>query len=172
MRKGVFIAGAVATILVALLLGFFRLNRRAEVADIISDEAAWDFRDSLAEATKMKVAFLQDGLVARVVGEDEDAYLCAIQDTFPVPKTEARTELWSASDGKGIVFLKHPGSLPAYSKPDLSSSIVMNLTWEEGCVPETYPCLGLDDGWFRIDADGTPACIEAEYVCWDAMDTF
>lgn len=172
MKRETIIVGAALLLLGFSLFGFFRLQRRARVADIVSDEAAWDFRDSLAEATEMKVAFLPDSLMARVVGEDEDAYLCAVQDTFSVPKTEARTELWSAADGKGIVFLKHPGSLPAYSEPDLSSSIVMNLTWEEGFVPDTYPCLGLDGGWFRIDAEGTPAYIEAEHVCWDAMDSF
>lgn len=172
MRRETVTAGAALLLLGLSVFGFFRLQRRAGVADIVSDEAAWDFLDSLARATEMKVAFLQDGLVARVAGEDDGAYICAVQDTFSVPKTEARTELWSAADGKGIVFLKHPGSLPAYSEPDPSSGIVMDLTWEEGRVPDTYPCLGLDDGWFRIDAGGTQACIRAEHVCWDSMDTF
>ena len=159
-------------ILAVAVLGLLLLRQRAKVADIISDEAAWDFRDSLAEATTMKVAILQDGHVARVSSEDDSTYLCDIQDYFTVNKSDVRVELWSAADGKGIVYLKQSGERPAYSKPDHNSEVVAYLISEEGFVPETYLCLGLSDGWFKVDAGGETAYIEAKYVYWDAIDSF
>ena len=77
-------------ILAVAVLGLLLLRQRAKVADIISDEAAWDFRDNLAEATTMKVAILQDGHVARVSSEDDTTYLCDIQDYFTVNKSDVR----------------------------------------------------------------------------------
>ncbi len=139
---------------------------------IIDDEAAWDYRDSLAAATGMEVAFLTDGSIARVLSEDDAAYQCGIQDTFTVSKDEVRLEHWTAADGRGVVFLKEPGRCPAYSLPDSSSGIVAYIVYEEGYVPVTYPCLGLSNTWFRIDAGGKPAYIDARYVTWDAIDTF
>ena len=159
-------------ILLISFISFMLLQKRAKIADIVSDEAAWDFRDSLASATGMKVAFLQDGFVARVLREEDDTYLCDIQDTFHVRKSDVKVELWTAADGKGIVYLKHSGKRPAYSEPDRNAAVVADLMLEKGYLPETYPCLGLEDGWFKIDVDGKQAFIQAEYVCWDAINTF
>lgn len=172
MTKKNFIVGMALLLLGAGLYGFFHFQRRAKVADIISDEAAWDYRDSLAAATGMEVAFLPDGHVARILREDADTYLCEVQDTFTVRKSDVRVELWSAANGRGVVFLKHNGKFPAYSEPDSNSSIVAYLMAEDGYVPETYPCLGLCDGWFKIDVGGKTAYIETGFVIWDATDTF
>ena len=153
-------------------LGYLLLQNRAKVANIISDEARWDVLDSLSSATQMKVVILQDGTAARYISEDEATYTCDIQDSFTVPKEEASVELWSAAEGKGIVYLKEPGFCPSYSEPDLVSAIVLDLIYEEGCVPDTYTCLGLENGWYKIDMGESPAYIEAKYVNWDAIDTF
>ncbi|MCQ2178378.1 MAG: hypothetical protein MJY42_05800 [Bacteroidales bacterium] len=73
MKRGTVTAGAALLLLGLSVFGFFRLQRRAGVADIVSDEAAWDFLDSLARATEVKVACVEGGRVARVVGEDDGA---------------------------------------------------------------------------------------------------
>lgn len=153
-------------------IAFIQLQKKAKVSDIISDEAKWDVLDSLAASAQMKVVILQDRTVARYVSEDDETYTCNIQDTFSVPKEDAHVELWSASDGKGVVYLKEPGFRPSYSEPDPVSAIVLDLVYEEGCVPETYSCLGLTDGWYKIDMGESPSYIEAQYVNWDAIDTF
>ena len=155
-----------------LAVAFMHLQRMAKVSEIISDEAEWDVRDSLSAAAQMKVVILQDGTVARYVSENGNAYSCDIQDTFSVPREEVRVELWSASDGKGIVYLKEPGVRPAYSAPDPAAATVLDLIYEEGCVPDTYPCLGLEDGWYKVRVGERPAFIEARYVIWDAVDSF
>ena len=164
----------IATLIVVGLLAFAfgQLKKVSKVSDIISDEASWDARDSLMDATQMKVVILQDGMVARYVSEDDNTFTCSIQDCFTVPKDGARVELWSASDGKGIVYLKDPGTFPSYLRPDSSSARVKDLVYEEGYVPDTYKCLGLQDGWFKIEVGKTPAYVKAEAVNWDAIDSF
>lgn len=170
-RKDSIILLAIVTIGL-LAIAFIQLQKKSMVSDIISDEAKWDFLDSLSAASQMKVVILHDGTIARYVSEDEDTYTCDIQDSFTVSKEEARIELWSASDGKGVVYLKEQGFRPSYSEPDPFAAIVLDLVYEEGCVPETYTCLGFNDGWYKINMGDSPAYIEAQYVNWDAIDSF
>lgn len=59
-----------SVLLLALVLCAVFLYERSKVAMIIDDEAAWDVRDSLSNATRMKVIILSDGTVARYAGED------------------------------------------------------------------------------------------------------
>ena len=172
MKKKPVIFTLVAIVVLAIICAAAFLYERSKVALIIDDEAVWDLRDSLSAASQMKVVILQDGTAARFISEDESTYTCEIQDSFSVLKEEARVELWSASDGKGIVYLKEPGYRPSYSDPDLASTIVLDLIYEEGCVPETYSCLGFEDGWYKINLGKSPAYIEAQYVFWDAIDSF
>lgn len=172
MKRRDSIIVAVLIVLSLLAFAFVQLQKAAKISEIISDEARWDALDSLTDATQTKVVILQDGMVARYVSEDETTFTCGIQDSFTVPKNEAHVELWSAADGKGIVCLKVPGVFPSYSKPDPSSVKVQDLVYEEGYVPDTYKCLGLKDGWFKIEVGEKPAYIEAKYVNWDAIDTF
>lgn len=166
-KGSVIVVGAFVVVVAGVLAaGYLQLRRRAAVADVISDEARWDYLDSLSAASQMKVVVLEDGMVARYVGEDEDAYTCDIQDTFLVGKDEACVELWSAADGKGVVFLKRPGSRPAYSSPDAAAGVVGELIYESGYVPDTYPCLGLElelgDGWYKIDVGGRVAMLRQD----------
>ena len=163
----------IALIIIGLIaIAFVQFQNNSKVSDIISDEAKWDALDSLSAAAQMKVVILQDGTVARYVSEDEDTYSCSIQDSFTVSKEASRVELWSASEGKGIVYLKEPGARPSYSEPDTVAAIVLDLVYEEGCLLETHTCLGLNDGWYKIVMGDTPAYIEAQYVNWDAIDSF
>ena len=176
-KGSIIVAGALVAVVVGVLVaGFLQLRRRAAVADVISDEARWDYLDSLSAASRMKVVVLEDGMVARYVSEDENAYTCDIQDTFLVGKDEACVELWTAAEGKGFVYLKRPGSCPAYSSPDVAAEAVGELVYDLGYVPDTYPCLGLEmelgDGWYKIDMGGRVAYVEAWRVYWDAIDSF
>ena len=61
-RKRIIIAGLILLLAGAGFYGFRQLQKRAMVADIISDEAAWDYRDSLAAATGPEASPRQDML--------------------------------------------------------------------------------------------------------------
>lgn len=149
-------------------IGYMLLHNRAKVADVISDEAAWDLRDA---SPKKIVIITQGGMVARYLTEDEDNYIGDIQDSVWIPKSHAMIETWYASDGKGIVCLKEEGELPAYAEPDSTSKIVGKLTFESGYCPDSYDCLGYKDGWFKIKVADTEGYISGKYVYWDAIDT-
>lgn len=162
----------VAVVLAAACAAVF-LYERSKVAMIIDDEAAWDVRDSLSNATQMKVVLLPDGTVARYVSEDSDNYTVDIQDSFTVSKEGAIVETWSAADGKGIVYMKEPGMVQVLYEPDLMSGVKCELTYEEGECPCTYKCCGLKDGWYEIElSEGESGYIQARNMNWDAIDTF
>lgn len=140
-----------------------------KIATIVNDEAAWDLRDS---SPSMSVLLLGDGSAARFEGETDQNYIGSIQDVFEVPKADAEVVTWYACDGKGIVYLKDFGALPAFSQADETSAVVGQLLYDEGYTPETYRCLGFRDGWFEIEFDGTPGFVREDQVIWDAIDSF
>jgi len=120
----------------------------------------------------MKVVTCNGDVLGRYVSETEDSYIVEVQDTYPVEKAGARVELWKASEGKGIVYLKDFGKANAYSEMNENSEIVFSLSYEECYVPDTYKCLGYRKGWFQIEKDGATGYIQERLVNWDSIDTF
>lgn len=173
MKKKPIIYALIVAVLLALAYAAVFLYERSKVAMIIDDEAAWDVRDSLSSATQMKVVLLPEGTVARYVSEDSDFYTVDIQDSFIVPKEGTIVETWSAADGKGVVFMKEPGMVQVLYEPDLMAGVKCDLTYEEGECPCTYKCRGLKDGWYEIEMwEGESGYVQAQYMNWDAIDTF
>jgi hypothetical protein len=116
---------------------------------------------------------VKDGICQGVLIEEKaDTYIVSVQDDIEIPKEGANVELWKASDGKGVVYLKDWGSEKIYASPDASSEVIGTTTYEEGELPETYKCLGLEDGWFKIQFADRQGYIQAEKVDWAALDTF
>jgi hypothetical protein len=107
-----------------------------------------------------------------LIEEKADTYLVSVQDDIEIPKEGASVELWKASDGKGVVYLKDWGSEKIYAGPDASSEVIGTTTYEEGELPETYACLGLEDGWFKIQFADRQGYIQTSKVDWTALDTF
>jgi len=127
---------------------------------------------SSEQGPSMKVVVSDTDVLGRYVSETEDSYIVEVQDTYPVEKTGARVELWKASEGRGIVYLKDFGKADAYAEMNESSEIVFSLCYEEGDVPDTYRCLGFRKGWFRIEKDGATGYIRERLVNWDSIDAF
>ena len=107
-----------------------------------------------------------------LIEEKADTYLVSVQDDIEIPKEGASVELWKAADGKGVVYLKDWGSEKIYAGPDASSEVIGTTTYEEGELPETYACLGLENGWFKIQFADRQGYIQAGKVDWTALDTF
>lgn len=173
MKRKTLVIGLVT--LAVLILAFCAtfLYERSKVAMIIDDEAAWDVIDSRSNATQMKVVILPDGTVARYVSEDEDTYTVNIQDSFTVKKEDTSVEIWSAKEGKGIVYMKTPGMVQVLYEPDPTAGVKCDIIYEEGMCPDTYKCMGLDDGWYEISlGEGGSGFIQAHLMNWDAIDTF
>ena len=107
-----------------------------------------------------------------LIEEKADTYRISIQDDIEIPKEGASVELWKASDGKGVVYLKDWGSEKIYAGPDASSEVIGTTTYEEGELPETYDCLGLENGWFKIQFADRQGYIQTFKVDWTAINTF
>jgi len=120
----------------------------------------------------MKVVVCGSDVLGRYVSETKDSYVVEVQDTYPVEKAGASVELWKASDGKGIVYLKDFGKTNAYSEMEEDSEIVFSICYEEGYVPDTYKCLGYKKGWFKIEKEGIVGYIPERLLNWDSIDTF
>lgn len=121
---------------------------------------------------EMKVIIDNEGVVGRYIGENETSYQGEIQDTYRVEKDKARTEMFRACDGQGIITLKASGKKPVFSCPDIKSDVVGTMIYEEGYVPEVYSCLGYIKGWFLTDIDGKSGYIQENLVSWDPINTF
>ena len=169
MRKRTIIIALAAVLVLALAAAVLAMYERTKVATIVDDELAWDLRDA---SPQMKVIISEGGMVARYLTEDEDNYIGEIQDSVWIPKSRAMVETWYASDGRGIVFLKEFGEMPAYAEPDSSSEVAGTLIHEEGACPCVYDCCGFRDGWFAVELGSAVGYINEEYVLWDAIDTF
>ena len=173
MKKRTLVIGLVSLAVLILAYCATFLYGRSKVAMIIDDEATWDVLDSLLYATQMKVVILTDGTVARYVNEDEDTYTVDIQDSFLVRKEGTSVEIWSAAEGKGIVYMKTPGMVQVLYEPDPTAGVKCDIIYEEGMCPDTYRCLGLNDGWYEISlGEGGTGFIPAQLMIWDVFDTF
>lgn len=120
----------------------------------------------------MKVVVSGNDVLGRYVSETNDSYVVEVQDTYTVEKAGAMVELWKASEGKGIVYLKDFGKANAYAEMDKDSEIVFYISYKEGYVPDTYKCLGFNKGWFKIEKDGIAGYIQERLVNWDSIDSF
>lgn len=118
------------------------------------------------------VAFKDGYLRGELVKTFEDSYLVDVQDTARISKEGVVIELWSAYEGKGIVFLKEFGKSPVYASADDSSEVVGYLMNEWGGVPETYDCLGYTPGWFKVETEGKQGYIQESVTNWDCIDRF
>ena len=116
---------------------------------------------------------IKDGEVAGLlVEEKKNTYVVSVQDDVEISKRGAHVELWKASDGKGAVWLKDWGKQNVYAGPDTASEVVGTLTYEEGCLPDSYPCLGYENGWFALSKDGRKVFAPASALEWSAICTF
>ena len=116
---------------------------------------------------------IRNGEVAGVlVEEKDDTYVIGVQDDVEIGKAGAHVELWKAADGKGFVWLKDFGSQNVYAGPDTAAEVAGTITYEEGYVPDAYPCAGYEDGWFAFLLDGRKVYAPASVMDWSAICTF
>ena len=133
-------------------------------------------RNSSAPAALLEYSekvVIKDGEVAGLlVEEKKNTYVVSVQDDVEISKRGAHVEVWKASDGKGAVWLKDWGKQNVYAGPDTASEVVGALTYEEGCLPDSYPCLGYENGWFALSKDGRKVFAPASALEWSAICTF
>lgn len=124
-------------------------------------------------AQSMKMVVNSNGeVVGRYVKTNSNSYTVDVQDSYDVPKEGNKIVTFSAENGQGVIWCKNFGKVNLRSTPSTQGTIVGKLFYEEGSVPETYPCLGKQDGWYKTKVDGKIGYVRSDLVEWDGMDTF
>lgn len=124
-----------------------------------------------AQSMKMVVDNMGN-VIGRYVKTNTDSFTVEVQDTYDVPQKGNKIVTFKAEDGEGVIWCKNPGTVNVRSIPSTKGNIVGKLSYEDGDVPETYPCLGKTDGWYKTQVNGKIGYVRADLAEWDGMDTF
>lgn len=128
-------------------------------------------------AQSMKMVVDTEGkVVGRYVRTNATTYTIGVQDDVEIPKEGHRIVTYSAENGQGFIYRdqSRQGNINVRQKPTTQSAIVAKIPDNsiDGCVPDTYPCLGKVNGWYKISIDGKVGYVRGDLVEWDGMVTF
>lgn len=125
-----------------------------------------------AQSMKM-VVDAQGNIVGRYVRSNAKTYTVEVQDCYDVPKAGKRVVTYSAANGQGIVYRNQArrGNINVRKSPSIQGAIVAKIPEFDG-VPDTYPCLGKANGWYKIRINGKVGYVRDDMAVWDGMDTF
>ena len=140
--------------------------------DSIVDEDDGDPNIKAASVDHMKMVIDSHGnVVGRYVRTNQTSYTVSVQDDLEVPKIGHKIVTYSAKNGQGVVYT-HRTHVNIRTQPDLKSPVITQISTPEGELPQTYPCLGKTQGWYKIRVKGAVGFVRHDLVEWDGMDTF
>ena len=129
---------------------------------------------SVANAQSMKMVVDSRGnAVGRYVKTNQTTYTIETQGTGTVPKKGHRVVTFSAANGQGVVFRDQirTGNINVRKGPSTNTAVVAKIPENDG-VPDTFPCLGKVNGWYKIRINGKVGYVREDLAEWDGMDTF
>ena len=91
--------------------------------------------------------------------------------TFEVPKAGLQIVVFSAANKQGILFTKRT-HVNIRQLPTIESTVVTQISYKKGSVPETYPCIGKVNDWYKIRVNGKEGYVRQDLVEWDGMNSF
>lgn len=118
----------------------------------------------------------KDGMEYRFVGDCGEEYLVMAQDYGLIPKKGSRTYESSPFNGTGWVVAKEPGRYNVRQQPTTKSPVVGTITYEEGYLPEAYPCLDQVQEpdtwywWFKIRYGDKVGYIRTDLADWHSLN--
>jgi len=125
-----------------------------------------------ASVDNMKMVLDNMGnVVGRYVSTNENTYTVSVQDDFVVPKAGHKVVVFSAANKQGILYTKRT-HVNIRQQPTTESPVVTQISYEKGSVPETYPCIGKVNDWYKIRVKGKEGYVRQDLVIWDGMDSF
>ena len=114
----------------------------------------------------------QGNLVGAYLFTDGDNYIVEVQEYREVPIAGHRKVIYSAENGQGLVYT-YRTKVNVRESPSTDSKVVATMpTSEQGMAPETIPCLGKTDEWYKIKIDGKVGYVREDLVHWICMDWF
>lgn len=127
-----------------------------------------------ANAQSMKMVVKTGGQVeGRYVRTVGNRYEIEVQETRTVPMAGHKVVTFSAVNGQGIVYRNQSrtGNINVRRGPGTNHPVVAKIPEFDG-VPDTYPCLGKSNGWYKIRINGKVGYVREDMACWDGMDSF
>ena len=125
-----------------------------------------------ASVDKMKMVVDSQGhVVGRYVRTNKDTYTVTVQDDFDVPISGNKVVVFSAKNGEGIVYTERK-NVNVRIAPSTDAPAAFQISKKDDAVPETYPCLGKTQGWYKISVRGKEGYVRHDLVIWDGMSSF
>lgn len=127
-----------------------------------------------ANAQSMKMVVTNSGIVVgRYVRTSGNDYVIEVQEEKNVSKTGKKVVTFSAVNGQGVVYRNQyrTGNINVRKGPGTNFGVVAKIPELDG-VPETFPCLGKVNGWYKIRINGKVGYVREDMAEWDGMDTF
>ncbi len=125
-----------------------------------------------ASADTMQMVVDRHGnVVGRLASINSNTYTVEVQDATEVSKIGNKVVTFRAKDGQGILYTRRK-NVNIRQQPSLESTVIGQISYDPNYVPETYPCLGKTDEWFKIKVKNKVGYVRHDLVEWDGMDTF
>lgn len=125
-------------------------------------------------AQSMKMVVDRNGeVVGRYVRTNANTYTIGVQDDADIPKAGHRVVTFRAEAGQGILFRNEDkrGNINVRKSPSTKAAVVAKIPEFDG-APETFPCLGKFNGWYKTRVNGKVGYVRCDLMNWDGMDTF
>lgn len=133
-----------------------------------------EFNESLGiGADQVTLVFDANGSVeGKLLFTEGDHYITEMFDISEVPMEGRHLSTYRAEDGQGVLYTRR-SRVNVRESPSTDSPVVAQLpTCRPGEEPQTFPCLGFDDGWYKIRIDGKVGYVRQDLVTWDWMHEF
>lgn len=121
--------------------------------------------------TMQMVVDRHGNVIGRLVSINASSYSVSVQDDYEVSKIGNKIVTFSAKEGQGILYT-YRKNVNIRQQPNLESTVIGQISTEKGDMPETYPCLGKTDEWFKIKVGNKIGYVRHDLVEWDGMNTF
>lgn len=119
----------------------------------------------------MMVLDNRGNVVGRYIRTNDKTYTVSVQDEYDVPKSGNKVVTFSAKNGQGILYT-HRTHVNIRQEPTTDSPVLTQISFVKGHVPETYPCLGKVNDWYKIRVKGKVGYVRQDLAEWDGMDSF
>ena len=110
-------------------------------------------------------------IVGRFVKSNANTYTIEVQDVSEVSKIGNKVVTFRAKDGQGVLYTFRK-NVNIRQEPNLESTVIGQITYDPNYVPDSYPCLGKIDEWYKIKVDNKIGYVRHDLVEWDGIDTF
>ena len=148
-------------------------NGKVKIDDFLRrhNESAADFGPWNVD-TQDVVVDDQDAIVGQYLFTDGDHYIIEVQDYAEVPVAGHRKVTYSAENGQGVIYTLR-SKVNVRESPTTQSAVVAVMpTPGDGMAPETFPCLGKTEEWYKIRINGKEGYVREDLVEWDFQNRF